>query len=335
MLLLIFPKEGRDGAAQGVQICLAVLVPSLFPFMAATQLAAESGVCQKLAPLLHPLMQRLFGLSGALAPVLALSLAGGYPVGAGGIAALYRRGVIGEKEAQQAALFAVCAGPGFTVSFIGQTLYGSPVIGIVLFAAQAISVILTGILLKAVLRPSAANGNSHAGTLPPQPFAQGLVSAVNRSARGMLSICAFVVLFSAVNGIAARLVTNGSLQTVLSVMLEVCGAVTRSAGRRPMWVIAFSVGFGGICVHCQIFGILDGIAVRKALFFLIRIIQGTLTALLTQGAMCLFPQTVSVFSTASGSAPALFGGSAVPGAVLLTVSIFFLISVKQLLFKRR
>ena len=127
------------------------------------------------------------------------------------------------------------------------------------------------------------------------------------------------VLFSAVNGIAARLVTNKSLQTVLSVMLEVCGAVTRSAGHRPMWVIAFSVGFGGICVHCQIFGILDGIAVRKPLFFLIRIIQGTLTALLTQGAMCLFPQTVSVFSTASGSAPALFGGSAVPGAVLLAV----------------
>ena len=48
-LLLIIGAEGsRDGAAQGVQVCLRVLIPSLFPFMAVTQLMIRSGLCRQL-----------------------------------------------------------------------------------------------------------------------------------------------------------------------------------------------------------------------------------------------------------------------------------------------
>lgn len=330
-LLLLFPKEAREGAQQGISTSLSVLVPSLFPFMAATQFAVASGICQRLASPLDGVMRRLFGVSGVLAPVVVLSLIGGYPVGAGGIAALYRQGAVSEQEARQAALFAVCAGPGFAVSFIGQALYGNVLLGILLLAAQALSVPVLGVLLKKLLRPSAAGNAVKAVTVTVPPFSQALVAAVNSTARGMLSVCAFVVVFSTLNSIAARLIPFAPIQQVLLVGSEVCGAVTQLAGRQPIWVVAFAVGFGGICVHCQIFGILGNIQVNKLLFFSIRMIQGCMTAAAVQLGLRFLPQTTAVFSSSSQGVPAPPGGSVVSGAVLLAVSICFFISVKQLM----
>ena len=66
-LLLIIGAEGsRDGAAQGVQLCLRVLIPSLFPFMAVTQLMIRSGLCRQLGAKLQKPARLLFGLSGTL-----------------------------------------------------------------------------------------------------------------------------------------------------------------------------------------------------------------------------------------------------------------------------
>ena len=89
-LLLCYSQGSRDGAAQGVKLCLNVLAPSLFPFMAATNLFAQTGLCQKAGKRLNRFTRAVFGVSGATAPVLIMSLIGGYPVGAAGISELRR-----------------------------------------------------------------------------------------------------------------------------------------------------------------------------------------------------------------------------------------------------
>ena len=154
VLLLVYAQGSREGAAQGVRLCLSVLVPSLFPFMAVTQLFVHTGLCQRAGKVLHRPARALFGLSGAFAPVILLCLVGGYPVGAGGIDALYRQGAVSRREAERAALFAVCAGPGFVVSFVGAAVYGSRETGLVLFGAQSVSVLVTGIVSGLLCRSS-------------------------------------------------------------------------------------------------------------------------------------------------------------------------------------
>ncbi len=202
-LLLIIGAEGsRDGAAQGVQVCLRVLIPSLFPFMAVTQLMIRSGLCRQLGAKLQKPARLLFGLSGTLAPVLLLSLLGGYPVGAGGIAALYRKRMISAQEARHAALFMVCAGPGFVISFVGA-VYQSRQTGLLFFAAQVCAVLLSGIIGGLFWRKAENDSILENKTLS-LPFSQALVEAVEAAAKGMFSVCAFVVLFSALTGILAQ-----------------------------------------------------------------------------------------------------------------------------------
>jgi len=328
-LLLIVGSDGcRDGAAQGVQLCLNVLAPSLFPFMAVTQLMIQSSFCQKLGGRLQKPARLLFGLSGALAPVLLLSLLGGYPVGAGGIAALYRRRQISAEEARRAALFMVCAGPGFVIGFVGAVC-GSRELALLFLAAQVCAVILSGIVGGLLWRKAENNSVSENKTLP-LPFSQALVEAVENAARSMLSVCAFVVLFSALTGALSQLITNPAVMNGLYLITEVCGAVTHGARVMPPAAIAFAVGFGGLCVHCQLLAVLKDVGVNKGLFFLFRIIQGLLTALFVQIGVRLSPRTAAVFSTTAAGSPSLVNGSILPGAVMLAVTAGFCLSVRQL-----
>lgn len=328
-LLLILGAEGsRDGAAQGVQLCLRVLIPSLFPFMAVTQLMIQSGLCQRLGAKLQKPARLLFGLSGTLAPVLLLSLLGGYPVGAGGIAALYRKRTISAEEARHAALFMVCAGPGFVINFVGA-VYKSRETGLLFFAAQVCAVLLSGIIGGLFWRKTENNPVAEAKALP-LPFSQALVEAVETAARGMFSVCAFVVLFSALTGILAQWVKSPAVLNSVYLLAEVCGAVTHGAKTLPPSAVAFAVGFGGLCVHCQLFAVLKDVGVRKGLFFVFRIMQGLLTALPVQAYMRLSPRTVAVFSTAAADNPAPVNGSVLSGAVMLAVTAGFCLSVRQL-----
>ena len=328
-LLLIIGAEGsRDGAAQGVQLCLRVLIPSLFPFMAVTQLMIRSGLCRQLGAKLQKPARLLFGLSGTLAPVLLLSLLGGYPVGAGGIAALYRKRMIRAEEARHAALFMVCAGPGFVISFVGA-VYQSRQTGLLFFAAQVCAVLLSGVIGGLFWRKAKNDSVPENKTLP-LPFSQALVEAVEAAARGMFSVCAFVVLFSALTGILAQWIKSPAVLSRVYLAAEVCGAVTHGAKVLPPPAVAFAVGFGGLCVHCQLFAVLKDVGVRKGLFFVFRIIQGLLTALFVQAGMRLSPHTAAVFSTAAAGDPALVNESVLSGAVMLAVTAGFCLSVRQL-----
>ena len=46
VLLTVCSQESRSGAEQGMRFCLGVLTPSLFPFMALTNLLVKTGLCQ-------------------------------------------------------------------------------------------------------------------------------------------------------------------------------------------------------------------------------------------------------------------------------------------------
>lgn len=89
------------------------------------------------------------------------------------------------------------------------------------------------------------------------------------------------------------------------------------------------MGFGGLCVHFQIFAALGKLKINRLLFFFIRILQGLITALLTHFGLRLFVRKTAVFSTAAVDSSGFFGGSALSGAALLTVAVCFLFTLRN------
>ena len=317
-LMLVFPEGCKKGAAEGLNLCLSVLVPSLFPFMAAAGLAVKTGLCGSGG-------KKILRGTGALAPLMLLALIGGYPVGARAAAEMYRGGQLTPAQAKTAACCLVCAGPGFLLGFVGS-VYGSEEVGLIIYTAQAASVVLltlgVNILLKNNKTPDTAV------RFTPLPFGTALVEAAHDAAVSMVSIGSLAVLFGAFGGILGTVIPNEELRRYLMSSLEVCTAVKLLSGC-PIEFCAFAVGFGGICVHFQIFAALGELKVNKLLFFFIRILQGVITALLTHLGLRLFFRETAVFSTAAVEQSGFFGGSALSGAALLTVAVCFLLSLRN------
>ncbi len=327
--VLICSSDCARGVAAGTGFCLKVLVPSLFPFMALSSFIVNSGLANTLGRPFGKFTRAVFGLSHTFAPIILLSMTGGYPVGAKTISTLYKNGLASKEECERAAMFAVCAGPGFLVNFVGISLYGSRIIGFILLFSQMLSVVLIGIFLRAVCKSKIVDTTSKKIYQKPMPLSNAIVQSVIDSSKCMLAICAFVVLFSAFTELLSSFIYDDFTKDFLLVILEVCSAVNRLSSDKPLELIAFATGFGGICVHFQIFSALGELKINKLSFFCIRIIQGVITALLTHIGMLFFCGKQQVFSTAEVQSADFFGGTVVSGAALLGIALCFLYTIKN------
>lgn len=135
--------------------------------------------------------------------------------------------------------------------------------------------------------------------------------------------------FSAVAGILSTVLDDGFVKTAVLSIFEVCTGVKTASSELPVWAVAFVAGFGGICVHFQIFSVLGNLKINKLIFFCYRIIQGIITALFTYIGMLIFYDTKSVFSVGTVSGSSVYGGTAFSGIVLTALMICFLFLLKN------
>ncbi len=319
VLIILYSDNCSNGALKGIEMCLKVLVPSLFPFMAVSSFIVKSGLAFQLGKPFSKITRLVFGLSGSFAPIILLSLIGGYPVGAKGISALVQSGAVTENEGKKALMFCVCAGPGFIINFVGASIYHNKTIGFIILVSQIISVFVLGVFINIFSKNNYSNTELKHKSVP---FSNALVEATFDSTKGIVSICAFVVLFSALAGIIESIFSN----SYIFCLLEVCNAVQSIA---QLEVVAFAIGFGGLCVHFQIFSSVKNIEFNKLSFFLIRIIQGFITAFFTYFGAEFFLKEQAVFSTSTVESADFFGGTVISGIVLIGVSICFLYTFKN------
>ena len=241
--LVFYAEEASQGASSGLNFCLHVLIPSTFPFLVLASLCVHSGVSLWLERLLRPVTQLLFHLPGCCGATILLGMVGGYPVGARGIAALYRQGSVTREQANRMLSFCVNAGPSFTISVIGSSLYGRPLFGVYLFASLTAASLLIGVGLGVFSRLTAKESIASPSASPetaPMPFGDALVVSASDASRGMVGACSFVLLFSS----ALALLQSVGFLPLLSQALSALGVSPASAeaGFPLLWEIGGGCG---------------------------------------------------------------------------------------------
>ena len=327
--LLIYSENCSDGILKGLEFCLKILVPSLFPFMAISSFVIKSGIAVSLGKPFKGIVNKLFGLNANFAPILLLSMIGGYPVGARGIYQLYKQNLASKAEAERAVMFAVCAGPGFLINFVGLSLYHKKTLGLILLASQIISMIIIGVFLNIFSKNRDIFNSDTELKHSSVSISNALVDSATESSKGILAICIFVVLFSSFIGMLDNLIADGIFKNLIYISLEVCSAVNLLSSDYPFEFLAFAVGFGGFCVHFQIFSAIGDLSINKLSFFCIRIIQGVITALLSHLGIKFLIRNIEVFSTSTVEHADFYGNTVISGAVLIGVAICFLYSLKS------
>ena len=193
LLFLFSSADARQGAADGLWLWGALLVPSLLPYFAAAGLLTRLGAVDALARRLAPAAARLFGVSGAGAAVFLLGLSGGYPLGAASIGALYRDGLLQRDEAEDLLAFCDNSGPAFAVGALGVGVFGSAGWGMLLWGIHAISAAAVGILFRRRTRGAAKPDQTAAEDAGLWVAALG--GAVTAAGQTILQIGAYVIFF--------------------------------------------------------------------------------------------------------------------------------------------
>ena len=337
--LLCFPEEVKAGTLGSIRYCLGVLAPSLFPFMVVTGFVTASGAGEALAGPLGPLARHAFKLPGCCGAPVLLGFLAGYPAGARGASLLLEEGKITERQAARMLLFCVSPGTAFVVTYLGGGVLHSFALGWRLFfsvtAAGLLLGVLTGLKEKAPPKGREINKKTEGGAL---------VQAVSGAAHSVLTMCACIVAFAGFTailhgtGVYQALVRAGAALGVLSptetavalsFLLEVTGGVGDAAQfHAGPALYAFGLGFGGLCVHLQVFAQFARFPVKKRWFLLCRALHGLLAAGCFLLLERLFPTAAAQPFVPVGAQPVqAFSGTVAGGLSLLLMCGAFLAAV--------
>lgn len=268
VLCLLFPAVCSKGVRQGLRLSLDAALPSLFPSLVLSSLFTKQ--TQKAGT-------RCFFI-----PFL-LGLLCGFPVGAASVSALVREGEISKKDGEKLLFFCNNASPAFLISFCGQVVLNDIKKGFFLFLMQSTLSSLCllfffgkRIFSKKKTTRTAERHRSYVWELLP--------SALKDATSSFLYIMSCVIFFSFLTELIRHLFSLKAFSSaLLGLFTELCGGLSRLSELDAPLIFplcALGCGWGGISVHLQTAGMLEGsgLSLKNHLFGKL-FFSGTLFAL--------------------------------------------------------
>lgn len=286
LLILSSSDIAIEYMKKGLILCATAVIPALFPFMVISELIVSSGVGMRLSRLFAKPMRWLFGVSEAGATAYILGLVCGFPIGAKTAVALYDRGVIKKRELERLMTFCNNPGSAFVISAVGVALLGNKRVGVALYLSVILSSLTVGIVGKYFLGYKKENAPRNSLVIPRDFNVKVITDAVQSSAISMLTVCAYVVFFSALVGCVGALLNRLELPPEISACVfgffELSSGVGEAAALKnrinSLLLCALFVGWSGLSVAFQIMSVSSGRGISFKPFFIAKAAQGILCA---------------------------------------------------------
>ena len=293
LLLMLYPGAVIEAMRRGLQRCAITVIPSIFPFLVASELLVQSGVGERLPKALLAPFRRLFGLSRGGAISLIMGVVCGFPVGMRTAASYVRQGEISHAEQERLLCFANVPSAAFLTNAVGRSLYGSAIFGRILLLLSLLSAMIVGVLFRVLFDRNPRykrRVETEAPACKPVLWTHRygmLGEAMSTAATGMLNVVATVLFFGAVLGALTSIPVFQSDAGLLPVfrvgvvsLFEITGGVceaaqlwTAAGAALPFVLGAGCVGWAGFSVHFQLLAACEGVPTHVGRFFLARALQ--------------------------------------------------------------
>lgn len=298
-LMLRYPMQSVQAAADGLHTFAQGVLPALFPYMA---------LCQ----LLSPALARMRRVPRAL-PVTALAFLGGSPGGARLIALLCAQGALSPRQTRMLAALTGTCSPMFLLGTVSAWAC-SHALGVCLLLSHWMGAALCALCVRAFDRSempqSAAPGSS-----PPPETPPSLASAVQGSAQAMLTVGGCIALMT----VAARLCAcafpalGSGAQAALHAALEMAGGAHAilSLGLPPRTAavcVCAAVSFGGVSVLLQNLSFLRTVGISVPYLALCRALHALFAAALCRLLYPLLSRALPAAAFPLGAAAADIAG---------------------------
>lgn len=280
LLCLCYGSTCIKISSQSLTLWFENLVPSMFVTMVLIRLLYKQQMLQHLVP---DRICHIFGLDQSSFALVISSMLLGFPNGSLFIEEAFKRNELDRQSAHR--LFLICCfpTPGFVILSCGIGLYHNAKIGFYLY----LSSLLYGFLMLWLTRSNSIHTNSVAQHTT-NSFMQDFSASLLESGTSLFMIGGYLMIFMSVTGIVFSF-----LPALLSLPLRICAEF--SSGVFLIQASSMSyigkllstsalLGFGGLCVHMQIFSMCDTCKTKYHTFFFFRILQSIISVLI----FCIF-----------------------------------------------
>nr|WP_302596173.1 hypothetical protein [uncultured Cellulosilyticum sp.] len=300
--LLIAPSLCISAAAEGLLLWFNKVLPSLLPFIILINLLVGLNMLEPLSKRLSPITRRLWDLPGSIGFTFLMGLVAGYPMGAKIIKQLVAEKSISLSQGEKALCFCNNCGPLFIIGTVGTMLLENTAIGYFLLFIHILSATLLSLLLSGY-KVTALPPQSHlTRSASDFQFAPAFTKAVENGMDTIVCVGGYIIFFSVLTKILTssmvfeallnlpplKLLPNNMAQGILTGILELSngvGALSKSylsnPSMYPLALLAFSINFGGFCVYFQTLYVLGDIPFSTKPYLLCKLLQATLSFLLT------------------------------------------------------
>ena len=273
---LLFSGEAGEYVKEGLSIAVSCVIPTSFPFMIISDIYVVYGNPENIRAL-RGFVKVVFGLSPySLAPLICGNI-GGFPIGAKMSADSYAMGLITREEAERLIPLSNNPSCAFIVGGVGLGILGDMRLGFMLLISVYSATFLCGIITR-----KSYNKTTFKEINAEQNY--NFVTSVKNAGSSSISIISFISIFSVINGIIKKRIKYAPLLYIFSAFSEVTNAIKifASASDLPpvfsLSMVAFSLGFGGVCVGLQssVFTTQRRLSMKK--YYLVKLLEGILAA---------------------------------------------------------
>lgn len=280
--LLIFSNSNLQATKAGLNLWANSVVPSLFPFLVATELLSYTNIVNFISRKLDNLMRPIFNVPGSAAYPFILGMISGYPVGAKAVCQIYNEGLCTKKEAEIMLAYTNNSGPLFIIGTVGISMFGSTTIGLILLFTHILASISVGIIFGKIIKNDTVE-LSHKFTkinsarVSFSTLGEVLGKSILNSIKTILMIGGFVVIFSVIISILKNSgildiftqiikVFLGNFEFISSIitgLLELTNGLNAVSNIHiknisiNILVCAFLLGFAGISIMLQILSVIS------------------------------------------------------------------------------
>lgn len=321
VLIMIFhPAEILAASTEGLLLWFQIVLPSILPFLIASELMMGLGVVHFLGKLLEPLMRPIFNIPGPGAFVAAMGYTSGFPVGAILTGRLRREGLCTRIEAERLISFTNNASPLFMLVAIPVGMFGLPSIGMSLAAIHYGTNLIIGWAMRFYCRRDperkSSSPQTNSKTSPwraliearhrdGRPIGQLLGDAVRQAMSNLLAIGGFIIFFSVLMKILSLLGVLNWLAVLITRLFPGIDSLmshslaigfweitlgTKSASQLPLsletrlTLVSAILGWSGLAIHAQIASFIADTDIRLGPFIVARLTHAVLSSLIFIGA---------------------------------------------------
>lgn len=268
--------EGAEYVKEGMRLGVGCVIPSSFPFMIISDLYVAYGRAENMR-LLGGVLSRIFGVPASALGAFICGNVAGFPIGAKMCADAYRAGTLGREEAERLIPLSNNPSCAFIIGGVGIGMCGNVRVGaILLFSVYAATAICAIVTKRKCDKTELSSDNMR------QSYS--FVDSVKQAGVNSVSIISFICVFSVLCGIIKKRIKNVFLIYPVFSLLEVTNAVstlTNSTVFPPslrLALVAFSLGFGGVCVGMQSSFFVRGAGLKIKNYYAVKFLEGLLAA---------------------------------------------------------